>query len=92
MDNSQYNRETLASGYWVLHNYHYGHVAQARCNHEIVKSISLHKAPSDDKLKVSFDLAALPNEDELEIVIQFANGDQLVASDFIDYRCQRGLT
>jgi hypothetical protein len=41
---------------------------------------------------VSFDLAALPNEDELEIVIQFANGDQLVASDFIDYRCQRGLT
>ncbi|WP_394152821.1 hypothetical protein [Vibrio maritimus] len=92
MDNNQYNRETLTAGYWVLHNFHYGHVAEARCNLDLVKSISIHKAPSADLINVSLDFVAELVKDANCIEMTFADGKQINLSDYIDYQCNRGLT
>lgn len=92
MDNNQYNRETLTAGYWVLHNFHYGHVAEARCDLELVKSVSIHKAPSADTINISLDLVADKTDDAKKIELILSNGETVTLSDYIDYQCTRGIT
>ncbi|GAL34910.1 hypothetical protein JCM19240_4460 [Vibrio maritimus] len=92
MGNNQYNRETLTAGYWVLHNFHYGHVAEARCNLELVKSISIHKAPSADTINISLDLVAEHTEGPNKIELLLSDGQVIKLSDYVDYQCARGVT
>ncbi|GMQ46091.1 hypothetical protein [Vibrio sp. 10N] len=92
MDNNQYNRETLTAGYWVLHNFHYGHVAEARCNLKLVKSVSIHKAPSAEKINISLDLVAEQTVDANKIELILNDGETVTLSEYIDYQCTRGLT
>ncbi len=92
MDNQQYNRETLAAGYWVLHNFHYGHVAQARCELEQVKSVSIHKAPSADNINLSLDLVSAAINDTTVVELEVESGKTLNLSEHIEYQCQRGVT
>ncbi|MCG9662730.1 hypothetical protein [Vibrio mediterranei] len=88
---NHYDRKTLVSGYWTLHNFHYGHVAEAKCELSVIKRVSIHKTPSDPCIHLSIDI--LDNDEEkLLNVYLLADQQTILLNEFVEYQCVRGVT